>query len=140
MLANGRPILTAAVADATFSTVDQMVVSVGPYRFQSVRFWAAIGRPRGDLMPRPHTMPAIAGHPPSLNRATFAKLPAWPEIRLDWCGPGAARVAWRSRAASRLATISWPPASKGRRISAAAMSKASVLTASRESWPENPGR
>ncbi len=136
VLAIGRPIVTRSEV-VTSAAVDQIVVSVGPYRFVTERAVAASVTARSDGSDSP---PTSTRRP---DRSTPASTSACHRLGVACItvAPDAFSRAPRtdgSPTASRSARIRPAPFSRGRYISRPAMSNPTVVTAgsrsSAESW------
>ena len=130
VFAIGRPIGTGPSPGVTRAMVDQIVVSVGPYMFHTApaRASSAWARSRGKASP-PHRMRNCGSpcHPASISPRQVAGVAC---ITLGRSASINSRSARGSAAMLRGASSSVPPASSGRKISSAAMSNDSVVTAS----------
>ena len=141
MLAIGRPIVSGSPCVSTRAHVDQIVVSVGPYMFQSsspsASSWSASAT--GSASP-PHSAfnagrpaPArVEQHPPGRRRRLHDRRAAALEQRRR--APADLPVSCAARSRRRAPTIS------GRYSSSPAMSNDSVVTATSTSSAPSPGR
>ena len=148
VFAMGRPSDTASlpslrpagrVASVMSLTIDQIVVSVGPYRFQTRRHrdrisWANAGVSASP--PHSATSRAVAAHPLSTSIRHVAGV-AW--RRVAPVSSSRRRSSFGSATAARSAITTVPPAASGPSNSSPAMSNDSVVTASSTSASPIPG-
>jgi len=139
VLATGRPIVNASRWAVTRSTIIQMVVSVGPYKFHnSAQRGSSALASAGDRASPPHRMrrSALPGHWLASSICQVAgvaciTVTSWRVSRSASWNP--------SFAASLEAITTLAPTLSGRYSSSPAISNDRVVTASRVSRPLIPG-
>ena len=138
VFAIGRPIVTFPFPRPSFSAVDQIVVSVGPYRFQSSapRSISCAASSCGRPSP-PHRIfspgPVQPASTSSRHVAGVACITVAPSVSSSVCS-------WRpSVTSSRVATTTRAPTMSGRYISSPEMSNDSVVTETSTSAGVSPG-
>src|SRR5262249_46180135 len=126
----GFPITTSQPASLTRASVDQIVVSVGPYRFHTLllrRTSASLNSPLNASPPHRTLIFSSPSQPLSISIRHVAAVAC---ITLTPLAPNRRPTSCPSPPCARLATTPRPPTSNGRYNSSPAMSNDNVVTAS----------
>src|SRR5262249_42877676 len=136
----GWPTHTGPSPAVTCRTADQIVVSVGPYMFQTdeARLTSSFASSRGKASPPHRTLSTGSPFQPASSNCCHVTGVAWTTVASTSFRYSSRRTEYC--AVSRLTMASLAPTQSGRKSSSPEISNDSVVTAARTSELLNPGR